>query len=418
MSPENKMKILSNLTLTLFLMVLIVSCEKPVKDTAEFREKEKGFYDNVIKLDAEKNAEENSSQKSDDDSKVFKANLDNFNLPKSIDDFTYQWHNEPISQGNSGMCWSFSTTSFFESEVKRIHDKEVKLSELWVAYWEYVEKAKEYVRTKGESLFAQGSEANALIRIYDEYGVVPLTSFTGLIDGQEIHQHTKMFEEMEKYLESLKEKNKWNEQKAIKKITSILNKHLGTPPNSVVVDGKEFTPKEYLTDYLKINTADYVDVLSYMQQPYYEQVEYEVPDNWWDSEEYYNVPLNEFMDIIKKSVRAGYTMSIGGDVSEPGKDAKKDVFVIPTFDIPSDYIDEYARQFRFSNKTTTDDHGIHLVGYKEMDGIDWYMIKDSGASSRDGNNIGYYFLHEDYVKLKIMDFMIHKDAVEEMLKKF
>ena len=46
------------------------------------------------------------------------------------------------------------------------------------------------------------------------------------------------------------------------------------------------------------------------------------------------------------------------------------------------------------------------------------MIKDSGASSRDGDNIGYYFLHGDYVKLKMMDFMIHKDAVKDLLKKF
>ena len=64
--------------------------------------------------------------------------------------------------------------------------------------------------------------------------------------------YTKLFNEMEDYLESLKEKKKWDEEKAIKKITSILNKYLGVPPTSVTVNGKEFTPKEYLTDYLKI----------------------------------------------------------------------------------------------------------------------------------------------------------------------
>ena len=84
-------------------------------------------------------------------------------------------------------------------------------------------------------------------------------------------------------------------------------------------------------------------------------------------------------------------MVLGGDVSEPGYLSRSDVAIVPTFDIPSEYIDDNARQFRFSNKTTTDDHGIHLVGYEHKDGKDWYLIKDSAAGSRDDvKNFGYY----------------------------
>jgi len=111
-------------------------------------------------------------------------------------------------------------------------------------------------------------------------------------------------------------------------------------------------------------------------------------------------------------------MAIGGDVSEPGYDSHKEVGIVPTFDIPSAYIDENARQFRFSNETTTDDHGIHLIGYTELDGKDWYLIKDSGSGSRNGPNKGFYFYHEDYVKLKIMSFLVHKDMAGDVLKKF
>ena len=111
-------------------------------------------------------------------------------------------------------------------------------------------------------------------------------------------------------------------------------------------------------------------------------------------------------------------MALGGDVSEAGYLSKYDAAFIPTFDIPSEYIDESARQFRFSNKTTTDDHGIHLAGYLEKDGKDWYLIKDSAAGAMEGNNVGYYFYHEDYVKLKMMDFLVHKDAVRDLLSKF
>ncbi|MCK5075981.1 MAG: peptidase C1, partial [Calditrichia bacterium] len=86
-------------------------------------------------------------------------------------------------------------------------------------------------------------------------------------------------------------------------------------------------------------------------------------------------------------------------------------------DIPSEYINEDARQFRFSNETTTDDHGIHCVGWMEKEGKDWYLIKDSGSGSKNGNNWGFYFYHEDYVKLKMMNILVHKEAAKDILKK-
>ena len=54
-----------------------------------------------------------------------------------------------------------------------------------------------------------------------------------------------------------------------------------------------------------------------------------------------------------------------------------------------------------NNKTTTDDHGIHLVGYMEKDGKDWFLIKDSGAGSRNTGDKGFYFYQEDYIKLNM-----------------
>ena len=236
--------------------------------------------------------------------------------------------------------------------------------------------------------------------------------------GQKYHDHKAMIKEMKAYLDNLKASHAWNEDEAIKVIKSILNHYMGEPPTEFYFDGTKYSPKEFLNNYLKLNLDDYVDILSYMQKPYYQQVEYEVEDNWWHSKDYYNVPLNVFMDALKNAIRNGYTVVIGGDVSEAGYDSWHKVGVIPTFDIPSEYIDENARQFRFSNKTTADDHGIHLIGYMEKDGKDWYLIKDSGSGSRNTGDKGFYFYHEDYVKLKIMDFMVYKGAVENILKKF
>ncbi len=350
--------------------------------------------------------------------KVFKVDFTGLDLPKSKDEFTHFWHNEPLSQGNTGTCWTFSTTSFFESEVYRINKRKVKLSENFTVYWEYVEKARRFVKERGNSNFAEGSEANAVRRMWRMYGIVPEEAYASKMPGQKYHDHSKLIDEMNVFLKSVKERNAWNEDEVLATIKSILNYYIGVPPTKFTYEGKEYTSKEFLTKVVNLNLDDYVDVISLMQEPYYKKIIYDVPDNWWHDDNYYNVPLDEYMSIIKNAIRKGYTLSIGGDVSEPGIDLNYKVAMIPSFDIPSEYIDEHARQFRFSNGTTGDDHGIHLVGCMNKNGKDWYLIKDSGSGSFNIGDKGYYFYSEDYVKLKIIDFMVHKDAVGDLLRKF
>jgi len=406
------MKSKSILTLSLVLICLTLTPAQEVHDKGIFVKKQPGFYNEILK------ALGDTSEIKTNDKLLYKVDVTGKNFPKSVDEFNRCWYNEPVSQGRTGTCWSFSTTSFFESEVYRIHKKKVKLSEMFTVYWEYLEKATRYIDEKGNSEFGEGSEANAVTRIWKKYGIVPEEVYNGILHGQKFHDHKKMFEEMKSDLKSLKNSDNWDKEVALSEIKKILNNYMGEPPAEFVSQEIRFTPKEYLEKYLQLNPDDYVDILSYMQQPYYQQVEYEVPDNWWHNKDYYNVPLDEFMSALNNTLRSGYSVSIGGDVSEAGYLSRNDVAIVPTFDIPSEYIDESARQFRFSNKTTTDDHGIHLVGYMTKDGKDWFLIKDSGSSSRDGNNSGYYFYNEDYVKLKMMDFMVHKDAVKDLLGKF
>lgn len=408
------------LTITAVLCSLVLTLNGQNKDKAIFREPNPGFYQNSIMKDDREVREKAEPVRTN---KNFSVDLSNVSLPNKFDLYKdRQWHNPPVSQGTTNTCWCFSTTSFLESEAYRINKIQVKLSEMYTVYWEYVEKVKRYIGERGNSAFAEGSEANAVTRMWKMYGVVPEDAYTGLLNGRKYHNHETMFNEMNKYLESLKTNSSWDEDEAIATIKSIMHHYMGVPPSEITVNGKKITPVQYLNDVLKINPDDYVDILSYIQEPFYKQVEYKVPDNWWHSTAYYNVPLDVYMSALKSAVRKGFTISIGGDVSEPGLDRTTQCAVIPDFDIPSANINDDARQFRFSNQTTTDDHGMHLVGYMEKDGQDWYLIKDSGSGSKNNDpnakEWGYFFFSEDYVKLKIMDFMVHKDAVKELIGKF
>ncbi len=337
------------------------------------------------------------------------------NAPASVGDFKAQWHNRPVSQAISGMCWCYSTTSFLESELRRLFKNEVKLSELYTVYWEYVEKARGFVESRGTTEFGQGSQGNAVFRSWKKHGIVPAEAYTGLLNGQPFHDHDKMFDEMRAYLFSLKTSSAWAPDEAERTVRAIMDHYIGAPPEKIIVNGRSMTPVEYARNVLKLNLDDYVLLCSFTHKPYDTMVEYAVPDNWWHSAEYFNIPLEEYMRALKRAIREGYTMAIWGDVSEPGLEGHAGLAVVPSFDIPSSFIDEHARQFRFSNGTTSDDHGIHLVGYTEIEGKDWYLIKDSGSGSRNNSHPGYYFYHEDYVKLKMLGFMVHRSAIPDIV---
>ncbi len=395
--------------LVVLSLPLAVFAQETKKDKGIFVEPRNAFWEEISKETAEFGKTKAAPQK------AFIVDLSGFAAPQTLEGFKTAWHNPPVSQGNTNTCWCFSTISFFESEIYRIHGKKVRLSEMFTVYGEYLERTKRFIRERGDSAVAEGSEANAVTRDWKIYGCMPWDVYSGLKPSQKFHDHSKLIEEVKAYLDHVKASGAWNEAAALETVRAILDSHIGTPPEKFTVEGKEYTPQTYLRDFLQINPDDYVDVLSYMQQPYGPNIEYEVPDNWWHSRDYLNVPLAAFMKILKKGLAGGYTMSIGGDISEPGKNAEKKVHMIPSFDIPPEFIDDNARQFRFGNGTTTDDHGIHLVGFKEADGRTWFLVKDSGSSAFNKDPKGYYFLTEEYLKLKIMDFMVHKDALKGII---
>jgi len=58
----------------------------------------------------------------------------------------------------------------------------------------------------------------------------------------------------------------------------------------------------------------------------------------------------------------------------------------------------------------------------EKNGKDWFLIKDSGSGSRNGDESAPEFwillLSGDFIKLKMMDYIVHKDALKDIMVKF
>lgn len=349
---------------------------------------------------------------------VLRVTLPENQLPGQPGDFSQVFHFEPQAQFYTGTCWSFAATSFLESEIFRTTGKKIKMSEMHTVYWEYVEKARRFVQERGDSTFAEGSQHNAVTRIWEQYGAVPLAVYPGVTEPDGRHDHLALYQELNAFLQYCKAQNRWDEAWVITVIRTILDQHLGAPPTEFKYDGKMYSPKSFVAKVARIVPGDYVGFMSTISHPFFQQAEFEVPDNWWHDASYHNVPLDDFVAGVDAAITDGFSVAIGGDVSEPAKNFRQDIAFVPTCDIPGDYIDQSAREYRIANGTTGDDHGIHLVGQRRIGDHTWYLVKDSGRSARHGRFAGYYFFRDDFVKLKMLTFMVHKDGAKKLLESF
>lgn len=328
------------------------------------------------------------------------------------------------SQGKTGTCWSFATTSFLESELIRMKKPAYNLSEMYAVRATYMDKAQNYLLRQGKANFSQGSLSHDIINAYKMVGAVPESAYSGLMEGREKHNHGRLERDLKGYLKNLVTKKElpsdWRE-----KVNDILDEHLGTLPTSFAVGDKKYTAETF-TQSLDINPNDYINFTSFSHHPFYQEFVLEIPDNYSNGN-YYNVTLDEMEAIADNALKNGYSVAWDGDVSETHFSAQEGIAVVPMdtsvmgrklFDkTPVDEmkIDQAFRQQEFENLHTTDDHLMHLVGVsKDQTGKKYYYTKNSWGEI--GKLKGYLNLSESYFRLKTVAIMVHKDAIPANIK--
>ncbi len=337
-----------------------------------------------------------------------------FTPPVSIEPFQPVFHFAPVNQDTTNSCWSFATTSFIESEVYRIHGREIKLSVMFPVYYAFLEKARVFVETKGTSLFMPGDLFPMVIEMVRIHGIVPESVYQGRANGKQTYNHRLMEEEIKDLKKEIINNQRWDQEWVQARVRAILDTHLGAPPVSFTFNGSTYTPKQFAEAQVDLVWDDYLLVMSFTYAPFNTFAVLRVPDNWKKIDRYFNVPLGQFYMSMISALKNGYSVAIDGDIGEPGRIGKKDVAYIPAYDIPGAYINQQAREYRFDKNLTTDDHLMHIVGYTAIGGNDWFLVKDSWRDAFEGAQKGYFFYNADFARLKILAFLTHKDAVPEI----
>src|SRR5690554_359558 len=336
------------------------------------------------------------------------------NAGKSGGEFTIETvidHFPVIDQGSTGTCWSFATTSFLESEILRKGFPETDLSEMFFVYHTYKNRAKRYILFHGNNNHTQGGQAHDVIHVLRETGMVTQIAFPGIVDGSR-HNHRNLSSEVRQEAIRLNDNRNGFAAEDLYAFDQILTTHLGEIPESFEYEGNEYSPVQF-RDHFEIDPDDYIELTSYTHHPFYKPFVLEVPDNWAHGL-YYNLPVDELVEVMYHALENGYIVAWDGDTSEKTFSHSKGIAELPNK--LRGKVDQAMRQETFYNRTTTDDHLMHIVGIsKDKKGNKMFYTKNSwGAGSNDLG--GYLHLTEDYVRLKTLAILVNKESIPAHIK--
>ncbi|PKP10068.1 MAG: aminopeptidase [Bacteroidetes bacterium HGW-Bacteroidetes-3] len=326
------------------------------------------------------------------------------------------------SQGNTGTCWSFSTSSFIESEIYRNTGTMIDVSEMYNVRKTYDAKAWNYVMRQGKTQFGEGGLAHDVMNSIKLNGLVPENAYSGLLNDATNYNHSKIVPELQKVLDAYISNEKKSVAKSWKIATdSILDAQLGKTPENFMYNGVVYTSVSFL-EMTKLNTSNYVTLTSFLQQPFYTTFILNIPDNFSNGT-FYNVPLDELVNEVDNALKKGYTLALDCDVSEKTFSQKYGVAIVPkniennekamTYIVEESTISPEFRQQEFENYNTTDDHLMHIVGLvKDQNGTEYYKVKNSWGTTGDRiGNGGYVYMSKAFFRLKTISVMVNKDAL-------
>lgn len=326
------------------------------------------------------------------------------------------------SQGNTGTCWSFSASSFIESEIYRNTGAIIDISEMYNVRKTYNVKAWNYVMRQGNIQFSEGGLAHDVMNSIQLNGLVPESAYSGLLNDAKEHNHSKIVPSLKSILDVYIKNDQKSAAVSWKIATdSILDAQLGKTPESFFYNNAIYTPMSFL-EMTKLNTSNYITLTSFLHQPFYAPFILNIPDNFSNGS-FYNVPLDELVNEVDAALKKGYTLALDCDVSENTFSQKYGIAVVPknienkekamSYIIEETTVSPEFRQMEFENYNTTDDHLMHIVGLaKDQNGTEYYKVKNSwGTSGERIGNRGYVYMSKAFFRLKTISVMVHKDAL-------
>jgi len=273
----------------------------------------------------------------------------------------------------------------------------------------YLAKAENFIEQEGKAYFDAADLTFSVLEAYRKYGAIPESVYSGIIPGDWQHDHLEMDNLLYSMVESVGKSgygrikpHSWK-----KSVEAVLQAYLGSPPATFLYENKLYSPQSFAKEHIGINPDEYVEITSYLDHPFYEMSELNIPTNW-NKNKYLNLPIDDFEKVLNYALDHHFSLAWDGDVTEPNFNFDQGIAKLRDHEELKTITQEF-RQATFEDQSTKDDHNMHIIG-KAVDKENnlYYLIKNS-----EGNNQmnGYIFMSRKALLLKTISLLVHIDAI-------
>lgn len=314
-------------------------------------------------------------------------------------------------QAQSPTCWVFGTNSIFESDLIKRYNVRLNLSEMFIARYAYIDKAKQFIATGGKTYFEGGGQFHDVIRVVNNYGMVPEEVYNGRPNEQFSHNHAGLDTAMKRLTYGFLNRGKTSlDNSDLKQMNDTLDKYLGKVPDKFFYQKKLYTPLTFAKEVVRFGN-DYVELVSFSDKPLYKQ--FGLADKYnWANDSFWNITLDDMLMLTDTALHKGWSVGWEGDVTENTFNSFAGYAYFPD----STYRYDVQRLENYKTEVTERDHMLHLAGIgRDENNKKWYYLKNSWGTWLSRYK-GYLFMEENYFRLKTVILFVNKAALPKSLK--
>lgn len=345
--------------------------------------------------------------------KRIRMNLIGMDIPVQTNLYAQLWAQpiQPLPSAKSNQLQAL--TSFIEMEGFRLTNNKSELSWNYLLYYSLLEGCRDFIDLHGKHAPKLTPDLNMALRVIKTYGILPANVYSSLGKGKKTIDYEKLRSELNNYLQTVKQSDSWLESSVMATVRSILNHHLGEPPNKFLFGRNAINPLEFLRSILGFQYEKYAVVTSDLSIPQWKKTPLDETLDILN----YNLPLEFYVATVNHAIQTGYPTLLQADVEDAGFDAEYKIAIVPSFGLSQSINEPAKRQYRRDYWSAQQDQPLLVTGYKLHQSQTWFLVRYFGRENTQNypaQDAGNFVMNQDFLKTNVWSFLVSKEALRDL----
>lgn len=350
-------------------------------------------------------------------------------------------------QESSGRCWLFAFLNVIRLKMIKKYKlpAEFEFSQNYLFFWDKFEKAnfflhnmialkKESIESRLISYFltnpiSDGGQYNMIISLVKKYGIIPKVCMAETYHSSNSSELDEVLSnKLRDYAEKIRNSSNFDIKHALEEIYRLIVIFLGEPPKDIVwefYNNKKYkkietTPLQFYKKYVPFRVDDMITLINapVKNRPFYNIYDIKYFGNVVDGIQtnYINCPIEDIINIAKKSIDGGDALFFGSDVNMNINTKiglmNNDLY---NFDKFFQFKIDMDKGQRLEYGISRINHAMILRGYnQENKKINRWLVENSWGDS--GEFQGDIVMNHNWFIENVFEIVVHKKYIPKNIR--